>query len=293
MCWNVLFFWEKALFWCWCLIHGLTDWSTAHQCFHGNKVPAKYSAQQKDKNRDTQTKSHFLVITRFYIRQFKISHIINDTTVTQSAGGAFFLAWLTSYIILQVQVKTGSDPGCLSLYVPVKFKMFTLTKIFPQIGWAVPTASLAYLPLLTTDDEFHTWGALPQVQMGKGWAGNRYHKQRAMLSVPFRLTYFSTRNSSTQVSASNPVLLFHCSCHRTPDRRRKRGEHGTGGRCTRFTWALPLLLLLSHHITELLKAQSSAFWELSLWRTACVNNFLIMMAYPVNCSNWSEELKCL
>ncbi len=169
--------------------------------------------------------------------------------------------------------------------------MFTLTKIFPQIGWAVPTASLAYLPLLTTDDEFHTWGALPQVQMGKGWAGNRYHKQRAMLSVPFRLTYFSTRNSSTQVSASNPVLLFHCSCHRAPDRRRKRGEHGTGGRCTRFTWALPFLL--SHHITELLNAQSRALWELSLWRTACVNNFPIMMAYPVNCSNWSEHLKCL
>lgn len=102
--------------------------------------------------------------------------------------------------------------------------MFTLTKIFPQIGWAVPTAPLACLPPLTIDDEFHTWGALPQVQMGKGWAGNRYHKQHAMLSVPFCLTYFSTRNSSTQVSASNPVLLFHCSCHRAQDKRRKRGE---------------------------------------------------------------------
>lgn len=34
------------------LIHGLTDWSVAHQCFHGNKVPAQNSAQQKDENRD-------------------------------------------------------------------------------------------------------------------------------------------------------------------------------------------------------------------------------------------------
>lgn len=139
--------------------------------------------------------------------------------------------------------------------------MFTLTKIFPQIGWAVPTASLASLPPLTTDDEFHTWGALPQVQMGKGWTGNRY-KQHAMLSVPFRLTYFSTRNSSTQVSASNPVLLFHCSCHCARERRRKRGEQSREARCRRFTRALPLLVLLSHHRTELLQAQSSALWEL-------------------------------
>lgn len=127
-------------------------------------------------------------------------------------------------MILQVQVKTRSDLICLSVYSPVRFKMSTLTKIFPQIGWAVPTASLASLPPLTTGDEFHSWGALPQVKMGKGWTGNRYHKQHAMLSVPFCLTYFSTRNSSTQVSASNPVLLFHCSCHRAWDRRRERGR---------------------------------------------------------------------
>lgn len=166
--------------------------------------------------------------------------------------------------------------------------MFKLTKIFPQIGWAVPTEPLAFLPPLTIDDEFHTWGALPQVQMGKGWTGNRYHKQHAMLSVPFRLTYFSTRNSSTQVSASNPVLLFHCSCHRAQDKRRKRGEHGRGARCRRFTWALPLLALHSHLITELLKANSSALWELSLWRTICNNSFLTLMACPVDCFNWSE-----
>lgn len=35
-----------------------------------------------------------------------------------------------------------------------KFKMFTLTKIFPQIGWAVPTVCLAYLPRLTTTMNF-------------------------------------------------------------------------------------------------------------------------------------------
>lgn len=74
--------------------------------------------------------------------------------------------------------------------------------------------------------------------MCKGWAGNRYHEQHAMLSVPFRLTYFSTRNSSTQVSASNPVLLFHCSCHGAQDRRRKRGERSAGTRCSEFTRAL-------------------------------------------------------
>lgn len=157
-----------------------------------------------------------------------------------------------TYVILQVQVRTGSDQRCLSLYV----QNVHINNILSS-DWM----SCAYLPPLTTDDEFHTWGALAQVQMGKGWAGNRYHKQHAMLPVPFCLTYFGTRNSSTQVSASNPVLLFHCSCHRAPDRRKKRGEHGTGGRCAGFTWALPLLLLLSHHITELLKAQSSALWD--------------------------------
>lgn len=160
----------------------------------------------------------------FYSRQLKISHLFNNTTATRLQKSIFFFFSLPYTIILQVQDKTGSDLRCLSSYVPVQFKMFTLTTIFPQIGWAVPTASLAYRPPLTTDDEFHTWrGAPPQVQMGKCWAGNRYHEQHAVLSVPFRLTYFSTRNSSTQVSASNPVLLFHCSCHLARDRR-KRGE---------------------------------------------------------------------
>lgn len=147
-------------------------------------------------------------------------------------------------------------------------------------------------PTSDHDDDFHTWGALPQVQMGKGWAGNRYHEQHAMLSVPFRLTYFSTRNSSTQVSASNPVLLFHCSCRRAPDRRRRKRrawQRSWGARCRRFTWARHLLALLSHHIPELLEAQSSALWEQPLWRTLSVNSFLIIMAFPVNCSNWSEH----
>lgn len=51
-----------------------------------------------------------------------------------------------------------------------------------------------------------------------------------MLSVSFCLTYFSTRNSSTQVSASNPFWLFHCSCHHAEDRRRKRRKRGEQGR---------------------------------------------------------------
>lgn len=198
-----------------------------------------------------------------------------------------FQAWFTWCL---VQVKRGSDLRCLSFNSPVKFIMFTLTKIFPQIGWAVPTASLVFLPPLTTGDESQTWGALPQVQMSKGWTGNRYHKQHAMLSVPFCLTYFSTRNSSTQVSASNPVLLFHCSCHHAPDRRRKRGEHGRGARCWRFTRVLPFLSLLSHHITELPKAQSSRFRGLSLRWTHDVLTQIIK-ACPVNWLNWSAHEK--
>jgi len=116
-----------------------------------------------------------------------------------------------------------------------------------------------HLPPLTTADEFHTRGAHAQVQMGMGWAGNRYHKQHAMLSVPFHLTYFSTRNSSTQVSASDPVLLFHCSCHHARVRRRKRREHGRGVRYWRFTGVLPLMVLLSHLLTEPHKVQSGTF----------------------------------
>lgn len=39
------------------LIHGLTDWSVAHQCFHGNKVPASNSAQKRMKIKMLQSKS--------------------------------------------------------------------------------------------------------------------------------------------------------------------------------------------------------------------------------------------
>lgn len=130
--------------------------------------------------------------------------------------------------------------------------------------------------------------------MCKGWAGNRYHEQHAMLSVPFRLTYFSTRNSSTQVSASNPVLLFHCSCHGAQDRRRKRGERSAGTRCSKFTRALPLLLLLSGHITELLKAHcGGALWELSQRQAARVYSFLMTTVCPLQLGQSGNAGVCL
>lgn len=116
------------------------------------------------------------------------------------------------------------------MFVPAESSLGILFTwpFFPQIGWAVPTVSLAYLPALTADDEFHAGRPLAQVQMSTGRAGNRY-KQPATLFILFSLTYFSTRNSNTQVSASNPVLLFHCSCHQSWDTRthKKKEEEGS------------------------------------------------------------------
>lgn len=152
----------------------------------------------------------------------------------------------------------------------IKSKVFVLPQsrlgilftwpFFPQIGWAVPTECLAFLPALTADDEFHAWGPLAQVQMSTGRAGNRYHKQRAMLFILFCLTYFSTQNSNTQVSASNPVLLFHCSCHQSWDKKKKgrRRDCSRGAKLWKFTRALFPLALLSHPLNELDKAQNSA-----------------------------------
>lgn len=191
----------------------------------------------------------------FEICQFKISHPNNNATVTQSAEVAFFLVWLASFY------RYSSNLRCSCFYNPIKWKnvhmnqksFLRLDELWPQSLWPIS------LPLTTADD-FHTPGELAQVLMSKGWAGNRYHKQHAMLSVPFRLTYFSTRNSSTQVCASNPVLLFHCSCHHTSDRRRKRGERGRRLRCWRFRWDLYLLVLPSRPITKLFQSASCELW---------------------------------
>lgn len=99
----------------------------------------------------------------------------------------------------------------VSLYI---LKCITLTKIFPQIGWAVPQC---LWPIS------HLWPPMMNFKHEEDFLRcNRYHEQHAMLSVPFRLTYFSTRNSSTQVSASNPVLLFHCSCHGAQDKEEEK-----------------------------------------------------------------------
>ena len=114
----------------------------------------------------------------------------------------------------------------------------------------------------------------------------------SMQCSPFLSAWPTSAPEIAALRSLLPILFCYFTAPATAtarDRRRKRGERGTGARCTRFTRALPLLPPLSPQTTELLRAQSSALWELSLWRTACVNNFLIMMAYPVNCSNWSEH----
>lgn len=97
--------------------------------------------------------------------------------------------------------------------------MSVLTKVFPQIGWAVPRCHWPISRLWPPTMNFKQAEDVFRCER----APDTTSSMRCSPSVPFRLTYFSTRNSSTQVSASNPVLLFHSSCHDAQDKRRKRG----------------------------------------------------------------------
>lgn len=115
------------------------------------------------------------------------------------------------------------------------FRMSELTTVFPQIGWAVPQC---HWPIS------HLWPPMMNFKQEEDFlrckqATDTTSSMQCSPSVPFRLTYFSTRNSSTQVSASNPVLPFHFSCNDAQDKRRKRGENGAGTRCMKFTQGLP------------------------------------------------------
>lgn len=212
------------------------------------------------KNKESQTKRPFVHANKCCYLFLKFVSLKFHTQITTPQWHSlrrlpFFLVWLASFY------RYSSNLRCSCFYNPIKWKnvhmnqksFLRLDELWPQSLWPIS------LPLTTADD-FHTPGELAQVLMSKGWAGNRYHKQHAMLSVPFRLTYFSTRNSSTQVCASNPVLLFHCSCHHTSDRRRKRGERGRRLRCWRFRWDLYLLVLPSRPITQLFQSASRELW---------------------------------
>lgn len=130
--------------------------------------------------------------------------------------------------------------------------MCELTNIFPQIGWAVPQChwpiSRLWAPMMNFKQE--------EDFLRCKQATDTTSSMRCSPSVPFRLTYFSTRNSSTQVSASNPLLPFHFSCHDAQDKRRKRGENSAGTRCMKFTQGLPKLLLLLSCRTH-----RAALWE--------------------------------
>lgn len=74
--------------------------------------------------------------------------------------------------------------------------------------------------------------------------------------APFRLTYFSTRNSSTRVSASNPALPVRFCCRDAQDKRRNGGRDGAGTRRAKSAQSLPQPPLPPSPITV-----RAALWE--------------------------------
>lgn len=123
--------------------------------------------------------------------------------------------------------------------------------IFPQIWWRAPEDSLAISRVWAAMMSFTLTDHFLRCKWVRAWAGNRYHEQHAVLSVPFHLTYFRTRNSSTLVPASNPVLPFLLLLPpRTRQEKKKGRQRGGGVRCWRFVSALPLLILY-HLLSQL------------------------------------------